>query len=115
MASAMNQRTDAGTSGVCFEDLIDEGAVAWFDDFERRVKPYYGEHSDLAMKVLDTVVTRSHDWVSIDLLPDRKETLMIVDDLVRDHYLEQRGRSLRWRYPALQYIWARRRRLWDRP
>ena len=53
-------------------------------------------------------------WVTTDsLVPDDKAA-DTLEDLVNDHYLERRGLSVRWRYPAFQYIWARKMRVWDR-
>ena len=50
----------------------------------------------------------------IDSLAPGEEVADVIEDLIKDHYLERRGRSVRWRYPALQYIWARKKGVWDR-
>lgn len=57
----------------------------------------------------------NRDWIKItEFLPD-EGAATIIDDLCSDHYLERRGRYIRWRYPAFQYIWARSHDLWERP
>lgn len=98
----------------CFEDFIDcHEEFGWFDHFTRRVDQYYGDRTRLAQKTLDSAVSSEHQWVPLASLD--AAVLDVLDDLVADHYLEVSGQRVRWRYPALQYIWARRRRLWDRP
>ena len=56
----------------------------------------------------------TNEWVPVDSLPQDDIALEVLEDLIKDHYLARRGSTVRWRYPALQYIWARKMRVWDR-
>lgn len=103
----------------CFEDFIDEPeAFGSFIHFLTRLDGYYGDDADLAGQILDELLFRTNTWVDVVVLqgkyPDN-HTPTVIDKLVKDHYLVQRGSRVRWRYPVLQYIWARRRNIWDRP
>ena len=99
----------------CFEDLIDDpDELKWFEHYLTRVVPHYGERADLAEQVLRATLSETNDWIPVDTLPPDNGVDDILEDLTKDHYLERRGRSVRWRYPALQYIWARKRGGWDR-
>ena len=99
----------------CFEDLIDDpDELRWFEHYLTRVVPHYGERADLAEQVLRATLSETNDWIPVDTLPPDNGVDDILEDLTKDHYLERRGRSVRWRYPALQYIWARKRGGWDR-
>lgn len=99
----------------CFEEFIDDTEL--FRELEHhhaRLPFLYGDHTNLAKKLLSDTLSETNDWTSVDkLLPD-DEAADVLEELIKDHYLERRGRSVRWRYPALQYIWARKQRVWDR-
>jgi len=100
----------------CFEDFIDDpDEFGWFGHLLTRVDRYYGQDTDTAQRILDSALRHDSSWTTVDDLPQAPGTMKVIDALVSDHYLEARGRSVRWRYPALAYIWARRRRTWDRP
>ena len=79
------------------------------------MEPYYGKRSHLANDVLDAAVSTARNWVPMNDLPQEPGADKVVEYLIKDHYLERCGRTVRWRYPALQYIWARRRGIWNRP
>ena len=100
----------------CFEDIIDDrDEFLFLKHLGERIDPYYGTRAGLARKVLGAAVSMNRDWIRItEFLPD-EGVAAIIDDLCSDHYLERRGRSIRWRYPAFQYIWARSHDLWERP
>ena len=68
----------------------------------------------MADQILRSTLSATNDWTCIDSLPQEDITLEVLEDLIKDHYLERRGHSVRWRYPALQYIWARKKGVWDR-
>jgi len=71
-----------------------------------RLDPLYGERSDAAERILDRVaVERSLDPAELYAAGE------ILDDLIDDHYLIERNRSISWRYDVLRRIWAHRRRL----
>lgn len=98
------------------EDFIDDpDEFGWFGHLLTRVDRYYGQDTDTAQRILDSALRHDSSWTTVDDLPQAPGTMKVIDALVSDHYLEARGRSVRWRYPALAYIWARRRRTWDRP
>ena len=97
----------------CFEDFID-GPYALFEHYLTRIVLYYGERADFAERVLQATLSDTNDWIPVDTLPPEDGVNKILEDLTKDHYLERRGRSVRWRYPALQYIWARKKGEWDR-
>lgn len=99
----------------CFEDFIDDpDKFRWFEHYLTRVGPYYGERASLAERVLRATLSDTNDWIPVDTLPPEDGVNKILEDLTKDHYLERRGRSVRWRYPAVQYIWARKKGEWDR-
>ena len=99
----------------CFEDFIDDpDEFGWFEHYLTRVDPHYGERANLAEQVLRDTLSETNDWIPVDTLPSDDGVDDILEDLTKDHYLERRGRSVRWRYPALRYIWARKRGGWDR-
>ena len=99
----------------CFENFIDDpDEFGWFEHYLTRVGPHYGERAILAERVLQATLSETNDWISTDILPSDDGVDEILEDLTKDHYLERRGRSVRWRYPALQYIWARKKGEWDR-
>jgi len=99
----------------CFEDFIDDpDEFGWFEHYLTRVGPHYGERAILAERVLRATLSETNDWIPMDILPSDDGVDEILEDLTKDHYLERRGRSVRWRYPALQYIWARKKGEWDR-
>ena len=99
----------------CFEDFIDDpDEFRWFEHYLTRVGPYYGERASLAERVLRATLSETNDWIPVDILPSDDGVDEILEDLAKDHYLGRRGRSVRWRYPTLQYIWARKKGEWDR-
>lgn len=99
----------------CFEDFIDDpDEFRWFEHYLTRVTPHYGANEKIANQILRQTLSITNKWVPIDSLPQEDIALEILEDLIKDHYLERRGHSVRWRYPALQYIWARKKGVWDR-
>ena len=120
VASTLEQRQHRVTTSEdvhdCFENFIDDpDEFGWFEHFLTRMEPYYGKRSRLANDVLDAAVSTARNWVPMNDLPQKPGADKVVEYLIKDHYLERRGRTVRWRYPALQYIWARRRGIWNRP
>ena len=99
----------------CFEDIIDDrDEFLFLKHLGERIDPYYDTRAGPARKVLGAAVSMNRDWIKItEFLPD-EGVGTIIDDLYGDHYLEHRGRSIRWWYPAFQYIWARSHDLWER-
>ena len=99
----------------CFEDIIDDrDEFLFLKHLGERIDPYYDTRAGPARKVLGAAVSMNRDWIKItEFLPD-EGVGTIIDDLCSDHYLEHRGRSIRWWYPAFQYIWARSHDLWER-
>ena len=95
----------------CFEDFID-GPYALFEHYLTQIVLYYGERADFAERVLQATLSDTNDWIPVDTLPPEDGVNKILEDLTKDHYLERRGRSVRWRYPAVQYIWARKKGEW---
>lgn len=103
-----------------FEDFIDDP-----DDFRSfshlltRLEPNYGNDAGLARTILDLAAARTDSWVNVTQIesdlgsPEPFDA--VLDSLVSDHYLVRRGLRIKWRYPVLQYIWARRTGLRDRP
>ena len=99
----------------CFENFIDDpDEFRWFEHYLTRVTPHYGEHAQVADQILRQTLSQTNEWIPIDSLTQGEEFSDVLEDLIKDHYLERRGRSVRWRYPALQYIWARKKGAWDR-
>ncbi|EFW09049.1 hypothetical protein HMPREF9005_1976 [Actinomyces sp. oral taxon 178 str. F0338] len=99
----------------CFEDFIDDpDEFGWFEHYLTRVGPHYRERADLAERVLRATLSEANDWIPVGALPPDDGVDDILEDLTKDHYLERRGQSIRWRYPVLQYIWARKKAGWDR-
>lgn len=99
----------------CFEDLIDDpDEFNWFEHYLTRMPSNYGTRLRIAEEILRRTVSEDNTWVSTDLLISDDEADITLEDLIKDHYLERRGLSVRWRYPALQYIWARKKGVWDR-
>ena len=99
----------------CFEDFIDDpDEFGWFEHYLTRVGPHYRERADLAGRVLRATLSEANDWIPVGALPSDDGVADILEDLTKDHYLERRGQSIRWRYPVLQYIWARKKAGWDR-
>lgn len=99
----------------CFEDLIDSPEdLNWFKHNRGRITRNYGTRARIANEILRKTLSETNMWVTTDsLVPDDKAA-DTLEDLINDHYLERRGLSVRWRYPAFQYIWARKMRVWDR-
>ena len=99
----------------CFEDFIDDpDEFRWFEHYLTRVTPHYGERAQAADQILRQTLSQTNEWIPVDSLTQGEEFSDVLEDLVKDHYLERRGRTVRWRYPALQYIWARKKGVWDR-
>jgi hypothetical protein len=99
----------------CFEDFIDDPEeFNWFEHYLTRMPLNYGTRARIADEVLRKTLSEANTWVpSASLTPD-DNAADVLEDLIKDHYLERRGLSVRWRYPALQYIWARKKGVWDR-
>lgn len=99
----------------CFEDFIDDPDQFYgLEHFLTRMPSNYDGRARIADDILRKALSETNMWVSIDSLAPNEETAATLDDLVKDHYLERRGLSVRWRYPVLQYIWARKKGVWDR-
>lgn len=99
----------------CFENFIDDpDEFRWFEHYLTRVTPHYGERAQVADQILRQTLSQTNEWIPVDSLMQGEDFSDVLEDLVKDHYLERRGRSVRWRYPALQYIWARKKGAWDR-
>lgn len=99
----------------CFESFIDDpDEFRWFEHYLTRVTPHYGERAQVADQILRQTLSQTNEWIPVDSLTQGEEFSDVLEDLIKDHYLERRGRSVRWRYPALQYIWARKKGAWDR-
>ena len=99
----------------CFENFIDDpDEFRWFEHYLTRVTPHYGERAQVADQILRQTLSQTNEWIPVDSLTQGEEFSDVLEDLIKDHYLERRGRSVRWRYPALQYIWARKKGAWDR-
>ena len=99
----------------CFENFIDDpDEFRWFEHYLTRVTPHYGERAQVADQILRQTLSQTNEWIPVDSLTQGVDFSDVLEDLVKDHYLERRGRSVRWRYPALQYIWARKKGAWDR-
>lgn len=99
----------------CFEDFIDDpDEFGWFEHYLTRVGPHYRERAELAERVLRAMLSEANDWIPVGALPSDDGVADILEDLTKDHYLERCGQSIRWRYPVLQYIWARKKAGWDR-
>ena len=116
VTASLRQRPVASADEArdCFETFIDDpDEFGWFEHWVTRIEPYYGEQTDAAEEVLKAALSQDHGWTpDTDLSP---EASRVIDYLIKDHYLERRGTTIRWRYPVLQYIWARRKGVWDRP
>lgn len=101
-----------------FEDFIDDpDEFRSFAHLLTRLEPNYGADADLARRILDQTLSRENSWISAgEVTPDPPGRFgAVLEKLVSDHYLERIGGQIRWRYPTLQYIWARRQRKWERP
>ena len=99
----------------CFEDFIDDpDEFRWFEHYLTRITPLYGTNEKIANHILRQTLSMTNEWVPIDSLPQDDIALEVLEDLIKDHYLARRGSTVRWRYPALQYIWARKKGVWDR-
>lgn len=99
----------------CFEDFIDDPDQFYgLEHFLTRMPSNYDGRARITDDILRKALSETNVWVSIDSLAPNEETAATLDDLVKDHYLERRGLSVRWRYPVLQYIWARKKGVWDR-
>lgn len=110
-------RLDAAGMRAYWEQSIDDpDQHQAFAHFLERLDVYYDPSSlELAQGMLDACLSRDREPRPVKNLGVDKESQDILETLVKDHYLEyvEQGMSCRWRYPALQYIWARRRRIWE--
>ncbi|MBO3725030.1 hypothetical protein J5X07_08320 [Actinomyces bowdenii] len=109
-------RLDAAGMRACWERSIDDpDQHQVFAHFLERLDVYYDPSSlKLARRLLNDCLSPDREPKPVkDLCPD-KASQDVLDALINDHYLEyvQQGMACRWRYPALQYIWARRYRIW---
>ena len=99
----------------CFEDFIDDpDEFNWFEHYLTRMPLNYGTRAYIADEVLRKTLSEAHEWVLSSSLTPENDAADVLEDLIKDHYLERRGLSVRWRYPVLQYIWARKKGVWDR-
>ncbi|MFT4164678.1 MAG: hypothetical protein QM650_05505 [Microlunatus sp.] len=103
-----------------FEGFIDDpDEFQAFSHVLARLEPNYGDDAVLAKQILDHTLSATNDWHGLDEVRDAlgasPRFAGTVEDLVSDHYLIQDGQRIRWRYPVLQYTWARRQAIWDRP
>ena len=103
-----------------FEDFIDDpDEFRAFAHLLTRLEPNYGDEAQLAKQILNHTLSETNDWHELSevraALGPSPRLAGTVENLVSDHYLIQRGQRIRWRYPTLQYIWARRQAIWDRP
>lgn len=124
VASLLDDGSGSPVTGVdvdeAFEEFIDDpDEFQSFAHLLTRLEPNYGADAKLARQILNEALSSENAWCEVEGLrlgldqPERFDE--VLADLVSDHYLTQRGRRVRWRYPALQYIWARRAMIWDRP
>ena len=99
----------------CFEVFIDNTELfREFEHYKDRIPELYGEETHIAKRLLTTCLSETNEWIHIERpIKDSSEST-VLDTLIKDHYLEQTGNKVRWRYPTLQYIWARKERQWDR-
>lgn len=98
-----------------FEQSIDNrDEFQWLKQIDERISKNYRQHADLTRRILAASLSYERAWVPLTDLPQHAATSSIIEDLCADHYLEQRGLEVRWRYPSFQYIWARHKRIWDR-
>ncbi len=77
-----------------------------------RLDPLYGDNTRAAEAILDRVAIEGS--VPIDALRAEHPVAPlneVLDDLLDDHYLSERHKTMTWRYDVLRRIWARRRRL----
>jgi hypothetical protein len=105
---------DAGRGPVSAADVRD-AFTAFLDDRDdsramthlvTRLDPLYGGQARAAERILDRVAIET----SVDG-DDLGADTELLNDLVDDHYLIERDRTLRWRYEVLRRIWIHRRRL----
>lgn len=101
---------DAGTGRVTAEDVLDAFG-AFMDDRDdsravthllTRLDPLYGDRARAAEEILDRAA------IEVPLDVGERE---LPSDIIDDHYLIERDRTVRWRYDVLRRIWVRRRRL----
>ena len=101
---------DAGTGpldvaqvrGAFTELLDDRDDSRAVTHFLTRLDPLYGDRVVAARALLDRAAVEGP-------LTDADDE--VLDDLIDDHYLVERGGEVAWRYPVLRRIWAHRRRL----
>ena len=105
---------DAGRGPVSAGE-VGRAFIAFMDDRDNsravthlltRLDPLYGERAGAAEKLLDRVAME----VSLGAAVLEADT-EILDDLIDDHYLVERDRTVSWRYDVLRKIWVHRRRL----
>ena len=110
---------DIPAKGPITAEIIDEVFEAWIDDrdeskdvthFLTRIEDYYGADSALAHHILRTVLAAgsiSHDELVGKVGPS-DHLDQVIEDLISDHYLMEKGTGLTWRYPVIRHIYARR-------
>lgn len=101
---------DVTTAFEAFVDDRDESKAV--THLVTRLDPLYGDRTNLAEAMLDEVAR--HGSVALaDLTTAHAGEPIgpVLDDLIDDHYLQERGGTVGWRYEVLRRIWARRRRL----
>ena len=71
-----------------------------------RLDPLYGDRAPAAEEILSRVAVAG-SATTTEIGADGR----LLDDLVDDHYLIERGGILSWRYDVLRRIWMHRQRL----
>ena len=93
----------AAAFGDFMDDRDDSRAVT---HLLTRLAPFYGDRVMAAEEILDRVAVAG-SATTTEIGADGR----LLDDLVDDHYLIERGGVLSWRYDVLRRIWMHRQRL----
>lgn len=111
---ARDGRVDAPEVEKAFLEFVDDRDESRaVTHLLERLDPNYGADAELARTILDTLAVSDTPVPYEDFERDgaQDRTREVVDFLLDDHYLLERGRVLCWRYDVLRFVWARRRRL----
>lgn len=112
---ALAHRLAAFGAGPVSRDDVTKAFRAFIEDRDEsravthlltRLDPLYGETTQTAERILDTIAGE-HVVASSVFLDERP----ILVNLIDDHYLVERDMRLSWRYDALRRVWAHRRGL----
>lgn len=99
---------------AAFDDFVDDRDESRaVTHLVTRLDPYYGSDAQLATRMLNAVAMKKTVPLP-DLLEDAKAGERfneVLNALIDDHYLIERGMSVSWRYDVLRRIWSRRHRL----